>query len=122
MSKQEQHFNMDNWVEKSLKSEPAFTLPDDFADKMALRIEKRLALNQYIKEFLIYAGVLAGLSVIAGLLGYFLIADTWARWISLLLPNIEIAAGIAVIVLFILFADRVLLRYFSFILEPGQKN
>ena len=38
----------------------------------------------------------------------------WQKWWNFLLSNLTLVAGINILVIFILFADRVLLRYFSY--------
>ena len=65
MLKDKKYIHAGMFLDEALKHEPDFFLPDDFADKMALKIEKRLAWSQYLKEFTIYFGVIAGIIVIA---------------------------------------------------------
>jgi hypothetical protein len=60
------------------------------------------------------------LSVIVGIglgiagMSVFWFDANWKTWLEFLGPNVGMIAGIAIISTFILFADRVILRYFMF--------
>lgn len=104
--------NKENWLNEALKAEPKYTLPNDFAHKMAGKIEARLALHQYLREFGAYVAVVIGVAlVLAGIEIFWLKAD-WKSWLQFLTENVSLIAGINFLLVFILFTDRVILRYF----------
>ncbi|VAW20198.1 hypothetical protein MNBD_BACTEROID01-330 [hydrothermal vent metagenome] len=113
MLKDKKNIHAGTFLDEALKHEPDFFLPDDFADKMALEIEKRLAWSQYLKEFIIYFGVIAGIIVIALAIIFFFDAESWANLANIFLSNINTIVGVGLIILFVFFTDKVLLRYFS---------
>ena len=102
----------DKWLVDALKSEPGFVLPDNFADKIAEKMSRKFAWSQYLKEFGVYVGVVAGILLILGAVQIFLAGADWKNWLDFITKNLPVVIGISVLSLFILFADRVLLRYF----------
>ena len=114
MTKKENFFDTDELMREVLKTDPGFTLSDNFADKIAEKAETSFAWQQYFKEFFIYLGVILGIvGVVAGMsfLWFGLKTD---MAISYLQANIPFILGTFFLVVFILFADRVLLRYFMY--------
>lgn len=104
-------------VDEVLKEDPGYNLPENFADKLALRFERRFAWNTYIKEFLIYLGVGSCILATAIAMVFFLMSDIWIKWASLFISYSNAIIGAALLLTFVLFADKVLLRYFSFKLK-----
>ncbi len=113
MSKDKKDIHAGRFLDEGLKHEPDFFLPDDFADKIALKIEKRLAWSQYLKEFIIYFGVIAAIIVVALAIIFFFDAESWANLVNIFVSNINTIVGVGLIILFVFFTDKVLLRYFS---------
>jgi len=107
----------DRFLDEVLKEDPGFKLPGDFADNLTIKFEKYFAWNYYIREFLIY--FFAGIGILAATTAmlFFLMAETWQKWVDILLNNLEGSIGIVVLLTFILFIDKVLLQYFSFKLK-----
>lgn len=102
----------DNMLNDAFKMEPRFNLPDGFAEIVAAKVGKRMVLNQYLKEFLIFSVAIAGIIAIAVGIMFFFNAKTWFSWVDILKSNLVVVLGIIFISLFILFTDKVLLRYF----------
>jgi hypothetical protein len=111
MSNQIENNRTDRWIEQSLQSEPGFSLPDNFADRVTDRFERHVALQNYFREFLIYLFAGIGLAGAAIAMFFFLMSDIWAKLARWAGANILELAGLALLLIFILFADRVMLRY-----------
>ncbi len=112
---EEKHFDDTNkLLDEVLTSEPGFALPDNFADLMAEKMGRRFAWMQYLKEFLIYLGVIVGIAVASAAMALFWFDADWRKWLDFLLTNMTLVAGVNFLLVFVLFADRVLLRYFLF--------
>jgi uncharacterized membrane protein YcjF (UPF0283 family) len=111
MLKDKKHTTTDDFLNEILTAEPKYSLSNNFADKLAAKVGRKYTLEQYLREFLIYIGALVGIAaVLAGM------ALIWYRaniqeWLDFLLSNISLVAGINLLVIFILFADKVLLPY-----------
>lgn len=110
--------NMDNFFDKEqmldevLKSEPVYTLPDNFAFDLAKIVDRKIAWANYWNEFLIYLGAITGIAIIwIGVLFLFFEAD-WKEWLNFLTGNLMLVLGSIFLTVFVLFADRVLLRFF----------
>lgn len=108
------YFDSDNLIEEVLRTEPEFTLPDNFADMLAEDVGRRFAWEQYLKEFLIYLAVIAGIVVVTAGMTYVWYNNNLSDWLEFLGSNAISIIGINLLVVFILFADRVLLRYFMY--------
>ena len=108
------YFDSDNLIEEVLRTEPEFTLPDNFADMLAEDVDRRFAWEQYLKEFLIYLAVIAGIVVVTAGMTYVWYNNNLSDWLEFLGSNAISIIGINLLVVFILFADRVLLRYFMY--------
>ncbi len=114
MTKMKNFFDTDELMEEVLKTDPGFTLSDNFADKVAKKVEIRFAWQQYFREFLIYLGVLVGIAGVVTGMSFLWFGLETDMAISFLQTNIPLIIGTLFIVVFILFADRVLLRYFMY--------
>jgi hypothetical protein len=112
MLNDESYFNREKLVDEVLTSEPVYSLSDNFANVVARKVERQSAWNEYIREFLIYLGVLAGIAAVMVAMAFLWYEADWKESLSFLISNISWIAGINLLVVFILFADRVLLRYF----------
>lgn len=105
---------MEDILLKALKQEPAYSLSTDFADLLAEKVGRRFAWAQYIREFLVYLAVIAGSFAIAAIMALIWFNTDWQKWFDFLVSNIWLVAGVNVLLIFILFADKVLLRYFLY--------
>lgn len=114
MQKDEKHILVDNWLDEALKTQPEIFLPEDFAEKVAAKASRQFAWKQYVKEFLIYLGTIAAVAAIAVAMAFIWMGADWQKWQNFLVDNLPWIVGMNVLGLFILFADRVLLRYFFF--------
>jgi hypothetical protein len=112
MSNQIENNRTDRFVEQILRSEPEFSLSDNFADKMSIKFERHVSLQNYLREFLIYLFAGIGLAGAAIAMFFFLMSDIWAKLVKWAGANLVELAGIALLLIFILFADRVMIRYF----------
>jgi uncharacterized membrane protein len=101
---------LDQILNQSFKAEPQYQLSFDFARKLGLAVARREQWKTDMREYLLIAAVVAGL--IALVSGFYFFVDKQtslsvfqyvsANWVQVLL--------IALLLNFILFADRVLLR------------
>lgn len=108
------NFDTDKLLDEVLLAEPEFTLPDNFAGMVAEKVGQRFAWEQYVKEFLIYLAVIVGIvAVSAGMALIWFEAD-WKAWFNFLTSNMAMVAAANFLLVFILFADKVLLRYFMY--------
>jgi len=114
MFSEEKYFDTDKLLDEALKTEPQYKLSDNFADIVAEKMSRKLALSQYIKEFLIYLGAITGLLAIPVIFKFMLFDANLKEWLRLFMSNIQLVTGIVLLLVFILFADRVLLRYFMY--------
>lgn len=101
----------DSWMDNLLKEDPGYQLSDDFVDKLITKIDAVESVKQSIYEFLMILGVI--LLILGTFFGiyYFFKKDDFVVLSSVL--NNSYTPVIAVIALFILFADKVLLRVLS---------
>jgi len=101
-------------VDEALATDPGFLLPDNFADILAEKVSHKLAWMQYLKEFFVYLSVIIGIGIgIAGMSVFWFNAN-YKTWLDFVGSNVGMISGITIVLTFILFADRVLLRYFMF--------
>ena len=102
------NFENDQLLDKLLKEEPGYFLPDDFADHLVKKIRIQQSFKQYITEFLTIMGTVIGIIVAFGGTCYYINAENFLALKSLLFNNYTLI--IAMFVLFIFFMDRVLLK------------
>ncbi|MCK4344871.1 MAG: hypothetical protein KAX05_06240 [Bacteroidales bacterium] len=62
---------LDELIDDTLKEEPSYSLPNDFADKIIRKVDKKVFLQKRIYELLFYAASIIVLLAIAGILMYF---------------------------------------------------
>lgn len=101
-------------LKEVLSEEPGFFLPDNFAEVVAHKMGRRFAWNQYIREFLIYLAAIVGIAAVSAGIALIWFDVDWQKWWNFLLSNLTWVSGINLLAVFILFADRVLLRYFTY--------
>lgn len=120
MHNKENKFDVGEMLDEGLKTDPCFSLSDNFADILADKVARKYVWQQYIKEFLIYLGVFVGMAVVSGAMAFICFGADWKEWLNYIVSNAGIVVGINILLIFILFADRVLLRYFMFNFEGGS--
>jgi hypothetical protein len=107
-------WDADKFLDQLLKTDNMVPLPEDFAERTALKAMRRIALRQSLTEFFIITAVI----VIAGLIftgiHYFTNSEDWVRWERFFTSRINLVAGISLVLCFIFFTDRVLLPWLSF--------
>ncbi len=114
------YLDVENLVDEVLTAEPGFSLPNNFAEMVAVKVSRKFAWEQYFIEFLIYLGTIIGMGIVSAAIALFWYDTNWQEWLDFVVSNIGLVAGAGIITIFILFADRVLLRYFMFRAEPEQ--
>lgn len=114
MLDENKYFDAEKMIDEAVKLEPRFSLPANFADAIAKRVGQKFAWEQYIKEFMIYLGVIVGIAAVWFGVSVIWFGSDWKSWLDLVIANAGIVIGLNIIVLFILFADKVLLRYLFF--------
>ena len=114
MLDEEKFLDTDALIDEVLKEEPGYALPTDFASNVALVVGRRFAWKQYLREFLIYVTAVFGIAVLAAGMALIWYDIDWKNWLDFLFSNATLVAGINLLLLFVLFADRVLLRYFLY--------
>lgn len=114
MQETEKHYDAEKLIDEVLTAAPEFTLSDNFADVVTQKVSRRFAWQQYFNEFLIYLAAIVGLVLVWAALSFFMFDADWHIWLNFAVSSTGIVAGISIIPVFILFADRVLLRYFMF--------
>jgi hypothetical protein len=120
MYNEEKYFDTEKLLDEALKTEPQFILPDNFADVLAEKMDRRFAWQQYFREFLIYLGAIVGLLAVPVTIQFVLFGANWHTWLGLVVDNLSLVGGAMFLVMFVLFADRVLLRYFMFRSSAGH--
>jgi hypothetical protein len=110
----DKHMDSDQLLDEVLRKPPEFTLPFDFAARIASKAAGKFIWRQYMVEFLVYLGTFAGLIAVNLVIAYFWFSNNFHSWKQFFSDNLSIVIGINVLGLFILFTDRVLLPYFSY--------
>ncbi len=114
MQNMDKNTELEFLLDDALKTEPDFILSDGFADKVTAKVSRSFAWNQYLKEFLYYLAVLVGIVGVLAAMAFIWYKSSIENWITFILSNISWVVGVNVLLVFILFTDRVLLRYFFY--------
>lgn len=114
MLENNKYIDAEKLVDQVISTSPGFSLPDSFAEMVAEKVSRKFAWEQYLKEFLIYLGVFLGIGIVTGVIVFIGLEYNLKDWITFITANVSLIISIYVISIFILFADRVLLRYFMF--------
>ncbi len=101
-------------LDKVLSTEPDYFLPDNFADILLEKVEKRFAWKQYLREFAIYLTAIAGLLLVANAIVLFFFDTEISNMLQFFRSNALVLLGAGFLLVFVLFADRVLLRFFMY--------
>jgi hypothetical protein len=107
----------EKWVDNLLREELPFSLPDDFAGKVANKAVRQFEWKQRLQQFLIFASVIVAGLLIGGLTIYYFADENLQIWTDFLTKNISYLALGVVASIFILFVDKVLLPMF---MQPGR--
>jgi hypothetical protein len=99
----------DQLLDQILTTDNMMSLPDDFADRVAMKAIQRMTLKQSLREFFVYTGVVSGILIVFLLVMYLFSNENVNKWVDFLVPNISLLIGITLILIFILFLDRVVL-------------
>ena len=114
MFSDEKNKDIDQLLNEALQSQPGFQLSDNFADVISEKVSRKFAWQQYISEFLIYFVSFMGLVGVSTAIQFVFFDAQWQIWLQFIVNNIFVLGGIIFILIFVLFADRVLLRYFIY--------
>lgn len=102
--------HLDRILEKSLASEPGFKLSADFASKVTQTVVRRGQWKIDLREYFLYSAVIVGLAAIVGGFYYFVNPNLCYQAFNFVLKNwMQVVAAI-LLLNFIFFADKVLLR------------
>ncbi len=112
MYSKEKYLDPDKLLDEVLKTDPQIELSDKFADVLAEKMSRKFAWQQYFNEFLIYLTAILGFVAVSVAIQFVWFGAEWRQLLEFVAQNISLILGINILVVFILFADRVLLRYF----------
>ena len=96
-------------LDQILKTDNFISLPEDFADRVAMKAIQRMTLKQSLRELLIYVGVVSGIFIAFLTIMYLSNNENVEKWVDFLLTNNALILGITLILFFILFIDRVIM-------------
>lgn len=114
MYNEDRNFDTDKLLKEVFTTEPEFRLPDNFTDKLVEKVKKRFAWEQYLREFAIYLAVIVGIMIVSAVLAFVWYDAKVSSWLTFLTTNASLVVGVNLLLVFVLFADRVLLRYFMY--------
>ena len=101
---------LDQILGKSFSNEPDFHLPVDFAKKVTNRIVRREQWKTDLIEYLSITGILAFLLTIVSGTYYLINKELLLKTYAFISGNLVPAILVILLINFIIFADRVLLR------------
>ena len=106
---------LDQLIDKALIEEPEFELPLGIAEQVSSKLARQNQLLQYLQEFGMYLGLF--LLIVALAFGSLFWSDQSiiAKAQQYISNQYPLVIGINLLLIFILFTDRVLLRYFQFV-------
>ncbi|WP_320110311.1 hypothetical protein [Draconibacterium orientale] len=114
MYNENRNFDTDKLLREAFTAEPEFKLSENFTDDLVKKVEQRFAWQQYLREFAIYLAVILGIMLVTAVLAFVWFDVTVSGWTAFFTQNASLVVGINLLVVFVLFADRVLLRYFMY--------
>lgn len=104
----------EKWIDNLLREELPFSLPDNFAGKVANKAVRQFEWKQRLQQFLIFASVLVAGILIGGIAIYYFASENLQIWTDYLTQNINYLTLGLVAAIFILFVDKVLLPMFMY--------
>ncbi|MCF8372899.1 MAG: hypothetical protein K9H64_14855 [Bacteroidales bacterium] len=121
----EQHKNiseqeLDLLLDDALGSESDFILPADFAEQLSARLSTQILWRQSMQEFFLYLAAFLAIAGIAVATLFWMDTAIWYQITSFFKQQYSLIIGIHILLIFVLFTDRVLLRYFHFRLNEKR--
>ncbi len=101
---------LEHIIEKSFMSEPGFQLSGDFAQKVVFTVVRREQWKTDLREYLYLIGVVLSLFALVSGFYYFVDKEFVLKAFDFLTSNLIPVISIVLILNFIFFADKVLLR------------
>jgi len=101
---------LDYIIEESFRTAPDFQLPADFARRLTLSVTHSEQWKTDVREYLYLTAVLISLLTVATVTYYLIDKDIVIRFFSFITQNAVTVVFIVLMLNFIWFADRVLLR------------
>lgn len=102
-------FDLNTIIDKSLRAEPTFRLPEGFAQKVTLAVQHRSRLKSDLNEYLFLTAIVLSLVLVAIGLFYYVDKDSVLRAFDFASGNLIQVILTLLLLNFIFFADRVLL-------------
>lgn len=112
MNNEDWNIDAEQMVYEAFATQPEFKLSENFTDALVDKMEKSFAWQQYLREFVIYLAVVLGIVVITAVLAFVWYEAKIDNWLTFLASNLSWVIGINFLCVFVLFTDRVLLRFF----------
>lgn len=107
--------DQEKWLDQILRSDDVTPLSESFAGRVARKASRRMILRQQMAEFLTYASAFLGSLILLLVILYFTSRESLSAWTAWITPVRESLAGGGVVLLFIFFADRVVLPWFFYV-------
>lgn len=102
---------LDRIIEKSFRTEPDFHLPDDFTGKVVFAVGQREQWKSNLTDYLNILGIITALILVVAGFYFYIDSKMMLKFFSFVSANLLQVILIGFILNFILFADRVLLRF-----------
>jgi hypothetical protein len=102
---------LDRIIGKSFKAEPDFKLSVDFAQKLTMKVIGREQWKTDLREYLYVKGVVLSLLLIVSGFYYFVDKEFVLKAFAFLSANLVPVISVVLILNFIFFADKVILRF-----------
>jgi hypothetical protein len=102
---------LDQIIERTYKTEPDFQLPADFAQKITLSVVRHEQWKNDLHEYLFLIAFITGILSVVGGLYYFIDKELIIRFFTFISGNAIQVILVVFLLNFILFTDRVLLRF-----------
>ncbi len=102
---------LEQMIEKSLSMNPEFCLPSDFAKKVTVLVSRREEWKTNVQEYFHLIAVFILLLITVTIIYYFIDKNILIHSLNFIAENKYAVIFAAVILNFVFFADRVLLRF-----------
>jgi hypothetical protein len=101
---------LDRIIEKGFSSDPGFSLSVDFAKRLTLKVIGREQWKNDLREYFLLSSVIVALLLIVAGFYYFVNQDFVLKAFDFLSTNLIPVISVLILVNFIFFADKVILR------------